>query len=73
MEYIINVSEVEELQMTKSIADLETIFSRAKSIIVQGGIVILERQNADGSSYRFEEISTEEDLQKYHEKTFQYL
>jgi len=72
-EFEINVTEVEELQMTKSIADLEQIFSKSKSIIVQGETVALVRKNTDGSTYKFDELTTEADLDKYRQTVFKYL
>ncbi len=72
-EFTINVTEVEELQMTNSIADLEQIFSKAKSIIVQGETVVLVRKNTDGSTYKFDELTTEFDLDNYRETVFKYL
>jgi hypothetical protein len=72
-EFEINVTEVEELQMTNSIADLEQIFSKSKSIIVQGETVALVRKNTDGSTYKFDELTTEADLDKYRQTVFKYL
>ncbi len=72
-EFEINVTEVEELQMTSSIADLEQIFSKAKSIIVQGETVALVRKNTDGSTYKFDELTTEADLDDYRQTVFKYL
>jgi len=72
-EFEINVTEVEELQVTNSIADLEQIFSKSKSIIVQGETVTLVRKNSDGSTYKFEELTTESDLENYRQSVFKYL
>ncbi len=72
-EYIINVNEVEDLQMIDDLVELHQIFTRAQSTVVQGGTVILVRQNADGSSYRFDEITTEAEVENYKEKVFKYL
>jgi hypothetical protein len=72
-EYEINVSNIEELQMTNNVAELEQIFSRAKSVVVQGETVSLVRQNSDGSTYTFEEITTEADLDNYKQTVFKYL
>jgi hypothetical protein len=72
-EFEINVTEVEELQMTNSIADLEQIFSKSKSIIVQGETVVLVRKNTDGSTYKFDELTTEADLENYRQTVFKYL
>jgi hypothetical protein len=72
-EYEINVSNIEELQMINNVAELEQIFSRAKSVIVQGETVSLVRQNADGTTYKFEEITTEADLENYKQAVLKYL
>jgi hypothetical protein len=72
-EFTINVSEVEELQMTSSLIELEQMFSRAQSTVVQGGSVLLVRKNVDGSNYRFDEITTEADLELYKDGVFKYL
>lgn len=72
-EYSINVSEVEELQMTSKLVELEQMFTRAQSIIMQGGSVYLVRQNADGSKYKFDELTTEDEIGNYKETVFKYL
>lgn len=72
-DFTINVTEVEELQMTKGIADLEQIFLKAKSIIVQGETVVLVRKNVNGSTYKFDELTTESDLENYKQTVFKYL
>lgn len=72
-EYLINVSEIEDLQMIGSIVELNQIFTRAQSIIVQGGSVNLIRKNPDGSTYKFNEITTEADIKTYKETVFKYL
>jgi len=72
-EYTIDVSKIEELQMTSGIPELEKIFLTAQSTIVQGLPVILERKNADGSFYKFDELTTEADLATYKETVFKYL
>ncbi len=69
----INVTQVEELQMTNSIAELEQIFSKAKSTIVQGETVVLVRQNTDSSTYTFDELTTEDDLDNFKRTVFKYL
>lgn len=71
--YVINVAQVEELQMINDKDELEKIFTRAKSIIVQGGTVVLTRQSRNGKVDRFDEISTEPDLNTYKARVFKYL
>lgn len=72
-EYIIDVGQVEELQTTKDLEELENIFTRAKANIVQGGIVSLVRKNKDRFSNKFDELTTEEDLNLYKKSVFKYL
>jgi len=72
-EYQIKVNQVEEFQMTNSIVDLQQIFKRAHSTVIQGGTVVLLRDNADGSSYTVDEISNEDELKRYKDSVFQYL
>ena len=71
--YTINIGVVEELQMLKDMPELNRIFSIAKSTVIQGGIVAINRTNSDGSIYTTDEISTEADLKAYREKIFKYL
>ena len=72
-EYVINVAEIEELQMISDKDELERIFNRAKSTIVQGGTVALTRKSRDGKVERFDELSTEPDLNTYKTTVFKYL
>jgi hypothetical protein len=72
-EYSIIANEVEDLQMTNNTIELEQIFTRAKSVVNQGGIVILTRKFADGRIEKFDELSTEPDLEAYRETVFKYL
>jgi len=72
-EYIIDVSKVEDLQMISNTVELNQIFTKAQSTVVQGGTVVLTRQNPDGSTYRFDEITTEADVNTYKDSVFKYL
>ena len=72
-EYTVNVTEVEELQMISNTTELDRIFARAHSTIIQGGTVVLSRQNPDGTAYKFEEFTTEDDLKTYKESVVKYL
>jgi hypothetical protein len=69
----INVNQVEEFQMINNAVELELIFKRAKSTVIQGGTVVLLRANSDGSSYKVDEITSENELKTYKEKVFKYL
>jgi len=72
-EYEINVGEVEGFQMTNNTTDLEQIFTRAKSTVIQGGIVLLTRKYADGRVEKFDELTSESDLENYRQNVFKYL
>jgi hypothetical protein len=72
-EYRINVTQIEELQQINDRAALDRIFEKAKSTVIQGGLIILLRKNPDGSSTRFDALDSEEDLSEYRKAVFKYL
>lgn len=72
-DYTINVTRIEELQTISNTDELETIFARAKSAVVNGAKVILVRQETSGDKNKFDEIDTLDDLEAYREKVFRYL
>lgn len=72
-DYVINVTQIEELQTISNTDELEKIFGRAKSAVVNGAKVILVRKEASGKTNRFDEIDTLEDLDKYQKGVFKYL
>ncbi len=72
-EYQIDVAEIEELQMIGDMESLKKIFNRCKSMVVQGGQVILSRKMRSGVVERFDKISTESDLEEYRRSVFKYL
>lgn len=72
-DYTIKVNEIEELQTLNNTAELEKIFTRAKSAIVNGAAVILARKETSGKLNRFDEMDTLEALQKYKAQVFKYL
>lgn len=72
-DYIINVAEIEEYQMLNDRQSLDAIFRRAQSAVVGGEVVALVRKNSNGQSYRFEEISTLEDLNEYKKNVYKYV
>lgn len=72
-EYTINVGKIEDLQVTKDMNELDKIFAQAKSKVVQGGTVVLTRENPDGSFYNVDEITTEADLTIYKDGVLKYL
>ena len=72
-EYVIDVSKIEELQMISDLKELQKIFTLSKSTIVQGGVVVLARISKNGAVQRFDEISTEPDLEQYRKTVLKYL
>lgn len=72
-DYTINVTQIEELQTINNTDELDTIFTRAKSAIVNGAKVLLVRKEASGKANKFDEMDTLEDLEKYRERVFRYL
>jgi hypothetical protein len=72
-DYVINVTQIEELQTIQNIDELEKIFGRAKSAVVNGAKVILVRKEASGKAAKFDEIDTLDDLDKYQKGVFKYL
>ena len=72
-EYIINVSEIEQLQMISNTVELNQIFTRAQGAVVQDEGGILVRQKADGTIDKCDEIRTEADIKTCKETVFKYL
>jgi hypothetical protein len=72
-EYVIDVSKIEELQTLNDKDALETIFFRAKSTIVNGEKVLLIRKDKNGKSEKFDELTTEDELEQYRQRVFRYL
>ena len=72
-EYIIYVGQIEELQMLNDRKALDAIFRKAQSAVVGGEMVALVRETANGQSYRFETITTQEDLNEYKKKVYKYV
>jgi hypothetical protein len=72
-EYVIDISRIEELQTLNDKDELETIFFRANSTIVNGEKVILVRKNKSGKSEKFDEMSTQDELEEYRRRVFKYL
>lgn len=72
-EYIISVGKIEELQMLNDRPALDAIFNKAKSTIVNGEKVALIRETRSGDQYRFEEISTLDDLEDYKNNVYKYV
>jgi formylmethanofuran dehydrogenase subunit A len=72
-EYIIYVGQIEELQMLNDRQALDAIFRKAQSTVVGGEVVALVRKTSSGQEYRFEEISTPEDLNEYKKNVYKYV
>lgn len=72
-DYIINVAQIEEWQTLRDTEELEKLFTRAKSAVVNGAKVILARKEASGRMNKFDEMDTLEALQKYKAQVFKYL
>ncbi|BAV05131.1 hypothetical protein SAMN05421788_11529 [Filimonas lacunae] len=72
-DYIINVSQIEELQMIKDVAGLEEILQRAKVNIVRGGQVVLVRVDAAGNQNRFDTFTNLEEMTAYRKNVLKYL
>ncbi len=70
--YIIDVSNLEELQMISDHDELERIFYRAKTTIVNGEKVMLVRKNNPGN-IPFSQLSTLEELDEYRAAVLRYL
>lgn len=72
-EYIINVTHIEELQTISNIKELDKIFARAKSTIVNGEPVLLVRKQANGLTEKFDELTTLDALKEYKDGVYKYL
>ena len=72
-DYTINVTQIEELQTINNTDELEIIFARAKSAIVNGAKVILVRKSASGKADKFDEMDTLDILEDYKKGVFKYL
>jgi hypothetical protein len=72
-DYTINVTQIEELQTISNTNELENIFARAKSAIVNGARVILVRKEASGKANKFDEIDSLDTLEAYRKGVFKYL
>ena len=72
-DYTINVSKIEELQTINNTDELEMIFARAKSAVVNGAKVILVRKQFSGKVNKFDEIDTLDALEAYKAGVFKYL
>jgi len=72
-DYTINVSKIEEYQTINNADELEKIFARAKSAVVNGAKVILSRKESSGEVNKFDEMDTLEALEIYKAQVFKYV
>jgi hypothetical protein len=72
-DYSINVTAIEEYQNVKNLGELERIFDRAKSAVVNGVKVLLVRKEKNGKANKFDELDTLEELEEYRKQVFKYL
>ena len=59
--------------MLNDIEALEKIFSKAKSVIVNGEKVVLVRKTATSPVQKFDEFSTLEELDTFRASVFKYI
>ena len=72
-DYTINVTQIEELQTINNTDELERIFAKAKSAIVNGANVILVRKETSGKVNKFDEKGTLDELEEYRTQVFKYI
>ncbi len=71
-DFVIDISQVEEWQTLNNTDELEKMFTKAQSTIVNGAKVLFVRRNA-GKPVKFDEMDNLDDLEKYRERVFKYL
>lgn len=72
-DYTIEISNIEELQTLNNRDELENIFAKAKSAIVNGARVLFVRKSFSGKVEKFDEMDNLEELDGYKENVFKYL
>jgi hypothetical protein len=72
-DYIINVSQIEEMQTIRDIPGLDRIFNKAKITIIGGSRVILVRKQLNGHTEKFDEYSNADDFEAYKANVYKYL
>lgn len=72
-DFEINVTQIEELQMIDNKDELDRIFTKAKSAVVNGAAVVLYRKTGSSPKAIFNEITTEADLDLYKQGVYKYL
>ena len=72
-DFTIDVGRVEELQMINDTQELDTIFKKAKSALVNGAVVHLARRNKTDKTIPFDHITTLPDLLTYKTTVYKYI
>ena len=72
-DYTIDVAQVEEWQTLNNTDELERMFDRSKSAIVNGAKVVFVRKTGNGRAEKFDEMDNLEDLENYRTRVFKYL
>jgi hypothetical protein len=72
-DFLINVSDIEEWQTIGDRNSLDKLFKKAKVHAIGGGTIVLSRKNNDGSTYVFDKLTTEAELEDYRKKVYKYL
>ena len=72
-EFVINVTEIEELQTLQDLEALDKIFTKAQRTVIGGEKVVLVRRHPDGKQDKFDEFTTEGELDEYKKRVYKYL
>jgi len=72
-ELVIEVGMIEEWQTLNDVNELERVFEKARSTIVNGEKVILARKQKKGGIDKFDELTTLDDLEEYRKRVYMYL
>ena len=70
---VITVNNIEEWQTLNDTNNLGRVFRKAQSVLVGGGKVVLERVQPSGEHYKFDELTSLEDLDAYKKNVYKYL
>lgn len=71
-DFVIDVAQVEEWQTLNDVDELERMFGKAQSAIVNGAKVVFTRKSS-GKSEKFDEMDSLDNLEKYKKGVFKYL
>lgn len=69
---VIDIAQIEEWQVLNDRSELEKLFGKAQSTIVNGAAVELVR-NTGGQTARFEIIDNLSDLKHYRQQVMKYI